>query len=656
MYVEMERWFFVEAKTFTFSVAEGASGIRVVERRKGHSGVVFLSFQCAEWLVSTVEVVSRSQVDSEFVKSFREGSEVFILRKGGNNSGRFLELAVYAVGGRKGLILIPEGREGRGWCRFTDELGKVLKISGSVTYPVKVKAGITVRQRIGSGGLKVAAEAGAPSFATVLNSQKKLVDQATKPCPMGNFKVPLVCQSSHDGGMGKTCVVGKKNMLVGDNSACLFGDNNVEAENFLGKRKMKYLLLEWKSQLLSLKSEVDRALFSVQDGLEKIGPGSQPTGAGRKKRGKRRKKWVVKPKPKMCKKPFCSQEGVSEAGMGQGTGLSTDPRNISPELTPEVEQIPATTGSSPARTIELGDTQIQPEGFSVGGQEVSIVPASVGRSPSRADDADEALPVSPVRPDIADGSEKQCSQEAFLVPVSRLAPAKEGRSPVKPDNAGGSSETVFCSEGSPVRSEETSGDVSFVPATVSEVRRAGFVPASPDDAGDPLFPLRLGQLGTQSSPKGIFASGEDQGAGFYLNASRDEGLASAVVCWRANEGLEEEGDGSPLRPVELDVTAPICSVPHSFKSESGYSNWVVRCAMEIAPIVGISCEDHQLQLLALLTFLEEERRVEALASPSKRDSKVVRELKKLEWSVNYGDNREGHSRGKGKERVTSICL
>jgi hypothetical protein len=78
----MERWFFVEAKTFTFSVAEGASGIRVVERRKGHSGVVFLSFQCAEWLVSTVEVVSRSQVDSEFVKSFREGSEVFFLRKG----------------------------------------------------------------------------------------------------------------------------------------------------------------------------------------------------------------------------------------------------------------------------------------------------------------------------------------------------------------------------------------------------------------------------------------------------------------------------------------------------------------------------------------------------------------------------------------------
>lgn len=48
------------------------------------------------------------------------------------------------------------------------------------------------------------------------------------------------------------------------------------------------------------------------------------------------------------------------------------------------------------------------------------------------------------------------------------------------------------------------------------------------------------------------------------------------------------------------------------------------------PIVGISYKDHHLQLLALLTFLEEERQVEAMATPSKRDSKVNKELKKLE--------------------------
>jgi hypothetical protein len=125
-------------------------------------------------------------------------------------------------------------------------LVKVLKIFGSVKPPVKVKAGITVRQRNGSkpvfsGGLKVSARVGAPSFAAVLKSQKKPLVQVPELCPMDTVKVPLVCQSSHDCVMGKTCSVGKNNVLVGDNSACLFGDNDVEAANLLGKRKMKSL-------------------------------------------------------------------------------------------------------------------------------------------------------------------------------------------------------------------------------------------------------------------------------------------------------------------------------------------------------------------------------------------------------------------------------
>jgi len=43
---------------------------------------------------------------------------------------------------------------------------------------------------------------------------------------------------------------------------------------------------------------------------------------------------------------------------------------------------------------------------------------------------------------------------------------------------------------------------------------------------------------------------------------------------------------------------------------SGYSDWVIQCANEIYPIVGISYMGHKLQLLALLTFLEEEHRNE----------------------------------------------
>jgi len=51
----------------------------------------------------------------DFVKSFREDSKVPIVRRDGNQVGRFLEMASFTVGGRKGFIWLPEGREGRGW-------------------------------------------------------------------------------------------------------------------------------------------------------------------------------------------------------------------------------------------------------------------------------------------------------------------------------------------------------------------------------------------------------------------------------------------------------------------------------------------------------------------------------------------------------------
>jgi hypothetical protein len=44
-----------------------------------------------------------------FVKSFREGSKVTIVRIGRNAKGRFVEAVVYGVGGQRGFLLIPEG-------------------------------------------------------------------------------------------------------------------------------------------------------------------------------------------------------------------------------------------------------------------------------------------------------------------------------------------------------------------------------------------------------------------------------------------------------------------------------------------------------------------------------------------------------------------
>jgi len=132
----MESRFFVEAKSFIFSLVEGTSMLWVAEKRKDFSGRVRLSSGCVAWLLSMVEEVLQNPDSEDFVKYFREGSKVTIVRRDGNSSGRFLVVTVFDVGGRRGMIVFLEGCDGRGWGRVSGELSKVLDFFGSsVVYP-----------------------------------------------------------------------------------------------------------------------------------------------------------------------------------------------------------------------------------------------------------------------------------------------------------------------------------------------------------------------------------------------------------------------------------------------------------------------------------------------------------------------------------------
>jgi len=123
---EMDKKFLVESKSFAFSVLAGASALRVEEKRKNFLGVVILNSQSSEWLASLLEGLLGLPEEQEIVKSFREGSKLLIARRGGNKDGRFLEVSSFGLGGRKGFIVIPEGRGGWGWIKFSDELRKVV--------------------------------------------------------------------------------------------------------------------------------------------------------------------------------------------------------------------------------------------------------------------------------------------------------------------------------------------------------------------------------------------------------------------------------------------------------------------------------------------------------------------------------------------------
>jgi hypothetical protein len=113
-------------KKFFFSVCEDKAEFCLEERRKDFVGCVFLGVQCSVWLVDTVEEVLKSLGIEDFAKSYREVEKVVMVRGGRNKAGRYMEVAVSAEGGQKGIIWLLEGRGGWGWHRFAGELRQLL--------------------------------------------------------------------------------------------------------------------------------------------------------------------------------------------------------------------------------------------------------------------------------------------------------------------------------------------------------------------------------------------------------------------------------------------------------------------------------------------------------------------------------------------------
>jgi hypothetical protein len=94
------------------------------ERRKKFFGYIFVSTQGSAWLMETVEEACLAK--ENIAKAFREGDKALMVHGGDNKAGRFLEVAMFAEGGRKGGLWLPEGLNGRGWLRFAEELRLLL--------------------------------------------------------------------------------------------------------------------------------------------------------------------------------------------------------------------------------------------------------------------------------------------------------------------------------------------------------------------------------------------------------------------------------------------------------------------------------------------------------------------------------------------------
>jgi hypothetical protein len=124
--VSMERHFFTEAKSFCLAVKDGYPDFHLEEKKKGFVGAIFVSHPTSSWLVDSLEAACLSPVKEDFVKTFREDGKALMVHGGGNKARRFLQAGIYVEGGQKGVIWIPEGRNGRGWRRFVEELRLLL--------------------------------------------------------------------------------------------------------------------------------------------------------------------------------------------------------------------------------------------------------------------------------------------------------------------------------------------------------------------------------------------------------------------------------------------------------------------------------------------------------------------------------------------------
>jgi hypothetical protein len=120
---DMEWRFFVEAKKFFFLVREDKAEFCLEER---FCWVCVLGVQCSVWLVDIVEEVLKSSGIEDFAKCYSEVEKVLMVREGRNKAGCYMEVAVFAKVGWKGIIWLPEGRVGWGWRRFAGELRQLL--------------------------------------------------------------------------------------------------------------------------------------------------------------------------------------------------------------------------------------------------------------------------------------------------------------------------------------------------------------------------------------------------------------------------------------------------------------------------------------------------------------------------------------------------
>lgn len=117
--------FRVEAKEFTVSVNELGT-VRMTEWSSKISTAICMGRFGALWMVNMVNKLRAADKTNDFTAKFSESSRAFLVQRCANSRGRYLVIAQYGERRRRGVVMVPEGVNGRGWASMSHVFQRVV--------------------------------------------------------------------------------------------------------------------------------------------------------------------------------------------------------------------------------------------------------------------------------------------------------------------------------------------------------------------------------------------------------------------------------------------------------------------------------------------------------------------------------------------------
>jgi hypothetical protein len=531
----MERRFVVEAKTFSFTARKGNEIIRLEEKRKGFGGFILLGIKGSGWLADAVEEAMEAQMKEDFARKHRDGARVLKVRLGSNKAGCFLEVAVFVEGGRKGVIRIPEGRDGWGWQRFVDELRFLVAQLAERVLPV-VPA-ITVEE--------------------VGKSFEDLAEKAGERACASRSKSPVKEQAS-------VMIAGSNLGLQWPSPDCAMEAVRSLAKDFLAK----------------IRSEVDRIIFfglglkvDASSGIRRrLGRVLSRLGLkpkllfGDKRRG-RHKACGLRPRPRSLAVPARMYSEVESSSKDLPEGFAeSDPGQGKGETSPEMMTVAREPlASIDAGSVLMGRSQSVPEMRTTltEGVEESLGPmGSTQIVPGTILTATEA----------ADLPEKTSPEFALVLEVAQSQPA----SLIAPETRLTLSEGVEVSQ-IPMDPTQTAPELAQTAPVLVLPELPGIVDVGEGSASSAtVLPVPKAQLSVHG-----LTEAQTWFLGWLRDGTRNHNLLGAIDCFEVGTRRSNEVAPPPVCPIELPkLKAKLAGIEDEDR-ENVVRNWVLSMAARL---------------------------------------------------------------------------